>query len=84
MVKWTRLPEEHFQGQPIGYQITFHSVDLENDHNIVRVNHTKSTTILTNLTVYTMYFISVSAVSSGGVGPAKTLKARTGAEGRRR
>lgn len=44
------------------------------------VNYTKNTTTLTNLTVYTMYVINVSAVSFGGIGPAATLKARTGAE----
>lgn len=45
------------------------------------VNYTKNTTTLTNLTVYTMYVINVSAVSSGGIGIANTVKARTGAEG---
>ena len=36
---------------------------------------------LTDLTVYTMYVIDVSAVSSGGIGPANTAKARTDAAG---
>ena len=46
------------------------------------VNYTKNTTTLTNLTVYTTYVINVSAVSFGGIGPAATLKVRTGAEGK--
>ena len=45
------------------------------------VTFTLNTTILTDLTVYTMYAINVSAVSSGGVGPANTAKARTDAAG---
>ena len=34
-------------------------------------------TELTNLSAFTIYVINVSAVSSGGVGPWKTIKART-------
>ena len=45
------------------------------------VNHSKNTTALTDLTVYSMYVINVSAVSSGGIGPANTAKARTDAAG---
>ena len=45
------------------------------------VNYRTSTATLTNLTIYTMYTVKVSAVSSGGIGPANTMKARTGAEG---
>ena len=50
--------------------------------NFVSLNHKTNTTTLTNLTVYTMYVINVSAVSSGGIGPANTVKARTDADGR--
>ena len=80
-VKWSHLPMENFQGQPIGYYITYQSVDFENDINFVRVNHTTNTTKLSSLATYTMYVINVSAVSSGGIGPANTAKARTNAEG---
>ena len=40
------------------------------------VNNT-NTTALINLAAFTMYVINVSAVSSGGVGPGNTTKART-------
>ena len=40
------------------------------------VNNT-NTTVLINLAAFTMYVINVSAVSSGGVGPGNTTKART-------
>ena len=80
-MKWSHLPEKHFQGQPIGYNITYYPVDVEDEINFVSVNYTRNTTTLTNLTVYTMYVINVSAVSSGGIGPANTTKARTHAAG---
>lgn len=82
-VKWSHVLEKHFQGQPVGYNVVYHPVDSESDINFVRVNYTTNTTTLTNLTVYTIYVINVSAVSSGGIGPANTEKARTGAEGTR-
>ena len=77
------MPEEHFQGQTIGYNITYYPVDLESDINFVSVNYTTNTTTLTNLSVYTMYVINVKAVSSGGIGPTNTAKARTEAKGRK-
>ena len=83
VVKWRHLPMEDFQGKPIGYKITYYPVNSENVVISLSVNYTSNTTTLTNLTVYTMYVINVSAVSSGGVGPANTAKARTGAEGRK-
>lgn len=81
MVKWRHLAEEQFHGKQIGYNISYRSVKLGSDKNFVTVNYTKNTTILINLTVYTMYVINVSAISSGGIGPAKTVKAQTEAEG---
>ena len=81
-VKWSHLAEEKFHGKQIGYNISYYSVKLEKNINFVTVNYTKTTTTLINLTVYTMYVINVSAVSSGGTGPAKTVKARTDAEGK--
>ncbi|PFX34734.1 Protein sidekick-1, partial [Stylophora pistillata] len=80
VIKWSHLPEENFQGEPIGYLITHHPDDLESDLKSMFVNYTTNTTTLTNLTVYTMYVINVSAMSSGGTGPAKTVKTRTDAE----
>ena len=81
-LRWRHLPEKYFQGEPFGYRITYNPVTSENDLNFFSVNYTSNTTILTHLTVYTVYAINVSAVSSGGIGPAKTVEARTGAEGK--
>lgn len=69
--------KEDFQGKPIGYKITYNPIDSENDIISLSVNQTTNITTPTNLTVYTMYIINVSAVSSGGIGPAKTAKGRT-------
>lgn len=81
LVKWNHLPKVDFQGQPVGYNVTYCSDDLECNMNFVSVNFTTNTTTLSNLTVYTMYIVNVSVVSSGGIGPESTIKARTGAEG---
>lgn len=81
IVKWNHLSEEDFQGQPFGYNITFYSVDSQSKVNFFTVNYTKNVTTMTKLTVYTTYVINVSAVSSGGVGPANTARAQTGAAG---
>ena len=81
-VKWRHLPENYFQGEPISYRISYNPDGSENDINAFTVNYTSNTTTLTNLNVYTVYMIDVSAVSSGGLGPANTVKARTGAEGK--
>ena len=81
IVKWRHLSERYFRGLPLGYTITYHSADLENNIVIVSVSSSTNITTLANLNVYTMYVINVSAVSSGGVGPANTAKARTNAEG---
>ena len=80
-IKWSHLAEEHFQGEPIGYNIIYYSEDLEGNVGVVSVNFTTNKTTLSNLTVYTMYVINVSAVSSGGIGPANAIKAQTDAEG---
>ena len=80
-MKWSHLPEEHFQGKPFGYIIAYYPADAHGDINFVEVNFKRNTTILTNLTVYGMYVINVSAVSSGGIGPAKGVKSRTDATG---
>ena len=82
VVRWSHLPEKHFQGQPISYRISYHSEESENDTKVMSLNYTTNTTTLTNLTVYNVYVINVSAVSSGGIGPAKTVRARTDEEGK--
>ena len=81
VVNWSLLPEKQLQGKPIGYKITFHPFQLEIDVNYVSVNYTTNSATLTNLAVFTIYVINVSAVSSGGIGPANTVKARTDSEG---
>ena len=77
------MPKQYYQGKPIGYNIIYHPVDFESDFKLVSVNYTTNTTNLTELDVYTKYDIYVSAVSSGGVGPAEMTMARTDAEGKK-
>ena len=77
------MPKEYYQGNPIGYNIIYCVADTECDFNSVNVNYTTNITTLTDLAVYTMYVINVSAVSSGGLGPAKMVIARTDAEGKK-
>lgn len=76
-IKWSHLREDDFQGKPIGYYITYNPLNSTIDANFARVNFASNVTTITNLTAYTIYIINVSAVSSGGIGPTKTLKART-------
>ena len=83
MVKWNHLLEGNFQGKAIGYNVTFYPVDSKCFLDFVMVNYTINSTALTNLSVYTMYVINVSAVSSGGTGPANTTMAQTGVRGKR-
>ena len=81
LIKWRNLKEKHFQGQRIGYNIVYYQTDAEGERKFLNVNYKTNTTTLTNLTAYTVYVINVSAVSSGGIGPANTVKARTDATG---
>ena len=82
IIKWSHLPRKDFQGEPISYEINYYSASPVFNINYLSVNYTTNTTTLTNLTVYTTYIINVSAVSSGGVGPASTVKSRTDAGGK--
>ena len=75
------MPKQYFQGKPIGYNIRYYPVDLKRNAISFIVSYTKNTTALKNLTMYTMYVIIVSAVSSGGVGPGNMTITRTDAEG---
>lgn len=75
------MPKQYFQGKPIGYNIRYYPVDLKRNAISFIVNYTKNTAALKNLTIYTMYVINVSAVSSGGVGSGNTTITRTDAEG---
>ena len=76
MVTWSHVSKQYFNGKPIGYKISYYAVGLERKLTFMTVNYTNNTE-LTNLTAFTLYVINVSAVSSGGVGPGKTIKART-------
>lgn len=78
-VKWSHVAEEDFQGEPISYSITYLGRDLVK--HFVYADYLTNSTTLTNLDVYTMYVINVSAVSSGGTGPENTARARTDAAG---
>ena len=80
-MEWSQLPENYFQGRPIGYDITYYPVHSEREINHSNTRFGMNTITLTNLSVYTLYVINVSAVSSGGIGPANTAVGRTDAEG---
>ncbi|XP_078344032.1 polycystin family receptor for egg jelly-like [Oculina patagonica] len=80
VVKWSHVSKQYFHGKPTGYKIISHPVGSQTKVISLSVNYTTNTTTLTNLVVYTMYIINVSAVSSGGVGPGNMTMARTGAE----
>lgn len=66
--------EEQSQRKPIGYTVRYYPRLLGSEsENFVGVNHKRSTRALTKMTVYTMFDIFVSAVSSGGIGPGWLL-----------
>jgi len=75
-VSWSHVSKQYFNGKPIGYKISYQPVGLETNGSFFTVNYT-NTTLLHNLTAFTVYVIHVSAVSSGGVGPGNTIKALT-------
>ena len=82
VVKWNKLYKHDFNGVPIGCKVSYYPVGLEKNLSFESTDHTKNTTELTSLVVFTMYLTKVSAVSSGGVGPGITSTAQTGDEGR--
>ena len=75
------MSKQHFNGNPIVYQISYYPTGLEERLRFVTVNYTQNYTELHNLTVFTQYFVNVSAVSSGGVGPGAWPMAGTDADG---
>ena len=75
------MPKKYFQGKPIGYNIRCYPVDLKRNAISFIISYTENIAALKNLTIYTMYVINVSAVSSGGVGPGNMTITRTDAEG---
>ena len=76
------MPKQYYQGKPIGYSIIYYTFE-KSYFKFVNVNYATNTTALKDLGVYTMYVVNVSAVSSGGLGPAKMVIIRTDAEGKK-
>ena len=76
IVTWSHLPKQYFNGEPLGYNVRYHPVGLKRNIRFETVTYTNLSE-LTNLSAFTIYVINVSAVSSGGVGPWNTIKART-------
>ena len=72
------MKKKYFQGKPIGYKVVYNPVNTESNFSFVSVNYTINAISLTDLAVYTMFAIQVSAVSSGGVGPVRKTLAGTG------
>ena len=76
------MPKQYFNGKPIGYKISYCPVGLERNLSFMTVNYTTNFTELTNLIVFTEYVVTVSAVSSGGLGPWLSTTAQTDVDGR--
>ena len=76
------MSKQYFNGKPIGYKISYYPVGFERNLSFATVNYTTNFMELNNLTVFTVYVINVSAVSSGGVGPGISTTGRTDADGR--
>ena len=75
------MSKPYFNGNPIGYQISYYPTGLKNRLRFLKVTYTKNHTILPKLTAFTEYSVNVSAVSSGGMGPEVSTTARTDADG---
>ena len=65
----------------MGYKISYFPVGLERNFSFMTVNYTTNSTELTNLIVFTEYVVTVSAVSSGGLGPWLSTTAQTDVHG---
>ena len=77
------MSQQYFNGQPIGYKISYSISSLEDSWNSETVSFQVDTIELRNLSAYTEYAVRVSAVSSGGVGPGIQTFATTDQEGER-
>ena len=76
------MSRDYFNGKRIGYQITYVAVNSKSDFHLATLNYTMNFTELTNLTAFTEYVVTVSVVSSGGVGPKALTIARTDEAGK--
>ena len=77
------MSQQYFNGEPIGYKISYSISSLEDSWNSETVGFQVDTIVLRNLSAYTEYAVKVSAVSSGGVGPGIQTFATTDQEGER-
>ena len=77
------MSQQYFNGELIGYKISFSISSLQDSWNSETVGFQVDTIELRNLSAYTEYAVRVSAVSSGGVGPAIQTFATTDQEGER-
>ena len=82
IVTWSHVSTDDFDGQYIGYQITYFALNSDSEFYLATVNYTTNLTELTNLTAFTVYVVTVSAVSSGGVGPKALAIAQTDEAGK--
>ena len=77
VVKWSHVPRQYFDGKPIGYNIHY-VCRADKDIKIVSVSSATNTITLSNLHVYSMYYVAVAAVNSEGEGPATKIFVSTG------
>ena len=78
-IYWARIPDRSFNGKPLGYNITYYPVGSEHNLRFAAVGDTESTSFeLSGLDFNTTYVIKLSALSSGGEGPAISTTATTG------
>ena len=79
-VNWSILTQQELNGVLQGYQVQY--IDTAGQNKSVEVNATVTSAVLTNLTAYTVYNISVKARTGPGYGPfgATTLQ-RSGEDG---
>ena len=78
VVKWSHVPRQYFRGEPIGYKIYYICYINYDDFPFVSVNYSTNNVTLTNLHVYTKYFVAVTAVSSTGEGYGRRVNVFTG------
>ena len=78
VVKWSHVPRKYFGRKPIGYKIYYICLMDGSDFPFVIASYTTNTITLTNLRVYTRYYIGVATVSSGGDGLVRRIFVSTG------
>ena len=66
-VNWSILTQQELNGALQGYQVQY--IDTAGQNKSVEVNATVTSAVLTNLTAYTVYNVSVKARTGPGYGP---------------